>query len=486
MRRDDNASCFAALCFAGAASVTEFDVRRQHVRSSGRFATMDISVETIVAQLGFDQRYGPPPQVLFAQHGGSYGRTHKLDRVLGREVELCTEYKHVVRNDPSSRQEFIQEAKIGGLCHPNLVPVYDFGMTSDGLFYFTRPFISGMDLDRFIKRCLTLDGWRVFCESVNTSSLSRPAAEFLEGRRQCVSAEMQRLEEQGFVQWTPRPAPLKRQFSVPADADGPYLSVEKALADCERRIADRSIAARRSGSLSVEEEQSLEEDNATFRRDKIDQILRQRSEAFHFMVEATLRHNDVSIEQLATSERVVQLRLSRFVEVVLAACRGVAHAHRHGIWHTQLCPYAILVETAGGDIYVTDWGRAHCQGTAARKPWVGLPRAVDATWWCQPPGEENPGPAFDVYALGGVLSFILHESSPELDRGNKMSSRFREAIMAATEPARSDTREFVQDLEQVCLQALCVDPEQRYPQVKDFAAGLTGCIERARRNGMAS
>ena len=436
---------------------------------------MDLSFEAIAVQLGFDQRYGPPPMERFQQLHGPYRREHKFDRVLEREVELCTEYDDVALIR-SCRGDFIKEAKIGGLCHPNLVPVYDFGMTSDGLFYFTRPLISGTGLQRFFEHCLLLDGWRVLYENLITSSLHRFAAEDIEYCRQEVSAQLQWLEDHGFIQRTVRPALLKQQLSVPADTDGLYSSMETKLADHDRRFSDRSI----TGS-------ELDEFLITVKRKR---IIDSRKAAFRSLVAATLRYNHVSIEKLATSEGVVQLCLSRFVEVVLAACRGVDHAHRHGIWHLHLYPDAILVGDAGGEVYVTEWRLAHCQGTAPPTIWVGVPRQDRDTWCCRPPEAEpnsaKLGPAFDVFALGGVLSFILHESSPILVTENKTSSRFREAIVPLTDPPSNNTREFAQDLEQVCLRALRADPKERYPQVNDFAAALTGCIKRARLNGMAS
>jgi hypothetical protein len=432
---------------------------------------MDFSSETIAAQLGFDQRYGPPPVVRFGIHGGPYHCVHKLDRVLGREVELCMEYLH--GNTPSARSDFIKEAKIGGLCHPNLAPTYDFGMMENGPRFFTRPVMPlTQGLEWFVEDCLSLEGHRVLGSHLATAPLHPLAVEDARGRLRWASDRMRWFEEHGFARWTDRPDAVNRHLSAPADVAGRYSSLEKRLADLEQRSSGLAVTGSEPPDLAGERAACCDA----------------RGQAFNSLISATLQQNGVTDAELAQDERVVQLRLGRFVEVVLAACRGVAHAHRHGIWHLHLCPDAVIVGEEYGEVYVTAWRNAHVQGT--KPPEIrSVGRKKGATWWCEPPETRSdpadPGPASDVFALGGILSFVLHESTPRWDPARRPGIRFRESIMRRTELLGYDTREFALDLEQVCLRALRDDPRERYPRVSDLVAALTECLKRARSNGVA-
>src|SRR5262249_13765605 len=39
------------------------------------------------------------------------------------------------------------------LSHPNIVPVYDFGRSSDGSFYYAMEYLDGVDLERLVAEC---------------------------------------------------------------------------------------------------------------------------------------------------------------------------------------------------------------------------------------------------------------------------------------------------------------------------------------------
>ena len=73
---------------------------------------------------------------------GPYGGSVAFDKVMEREVGLYIAYGY------SDIPGFIRRAKVRGrLRHPHLLPVLDFGVTSDNVPYFTEPFVEARELD---------------------------------------------------------------------------------------------------------------------------------------------------------------------------------------------------------------------------------------------------------------------------------------------------------------------------------------------------
>ncbi|HSW59826.1 MAG TPA: serine/threonine-protein kinase, partial [bacterium] len=91
-----------------------------------------------------------------------------LDRHIGREIamkELLLDLRDKrdgkIRNDPqtvSLRNRFLREARVTGqLEHPSIVPVYEIGKHSDGIFYYTMRMVKGKTLNQAIKTCNSLE-----------------------------------------------------------------------------------------------------------------------------------------------------------------------------------------------------------------------------------------------------------------------------------------------------------------------------------------
>ena len=73
------------------------------------------------------------------------------DEELGREVAL-KEIRPELSEQPSSRQRFLNEARITGqLEHPNIVPIYALGREADGRPYYAMRFVKGRSLHDAIK-----------------------------------------------------------------------------------------------------------------------------------------------------------------------------------------------------------------------------------------------------------------------------------------------------------------------------------------------
>lgn len=82
---------------------------------------------------------------------GGMGAVYKarqpgLDRLVAIKI-LPPEISH----DPAFAERFTREARaLARLNHPNIVTVYDFGRTTDGLFYFVMEYVDGINLRQAI------------------------------------------------------------------------------------------------------------------------------------------------------------------------------------------------------------------------------------------------------------------------------------------------------------------------------------------------
>jgi len=94
------------------------------------------------------------------------------------------------------------------------------------------------------------------------------------------------------------------------------------------------------------------------------------------------------------------------VEALLRVAEAVAFAHSRGVVHRDLTPANVLLGDFGA-VYVLDWGVAAQRGEGG-----GV--TVGTRDWMAP--EQNDGasadPRMDVFALGGLLMFILTGSGP--------------------------------------------------------------------------
>ena len=84
-------------------------------------------------------------------HGGMgavyKARQKQLDRLVALKI-LPPE----VGQNPAFAERFMREARsLAKLNHPEIVTVYDFGHTEDGLYYFLMEFVDGTDLRRIIQ-----------------------------------------------------------------------------------------------------------------------------------------------------------------------------------------------------------------------------------------------------------------------------------------------------------------------------------------------
>ncbi|MEK7465995.1 MAG: bifunctional serine/threonine-protein kinase/formylglycine-generating enzyme family protein [Planctomycetota bacterium] len=197
---------------------------------------------------------------------------------------------------------------------------------------------------------------------------------------------------------------------------------------------------------------------------------------------------------------------TRLLGAFQSACLGIAFAHSRGVLHRDLKPSNVMVGDFG-EVYVVDWGLARVKGEPEQEAVAGVaaPEEVGLTIdgaLIGTPAYMSPEQASgrndvvdertDVYALGAILYEILTLRPPVDGKTvEEVLTRAREgritpprAIRATTARTFRDADPVPPDLEAVCLRALSLRREDRYPAVLDLHADvqrfLDGVAERDR------
>jgi serine/threonine protein kinase len=141
-------------------------------------------------------------------------------------------------------------------------------------------------------------------------------------------------------------------------------------------------------------------------------------------------------------------------------CQAVAFAHAQGVWHRDLKPQNIMIGSFG-EVLVMDWGLALVKQADSdldadgRTGW-GTPGYRAPEQGAQEPIDERA----DVYALGGILYFLLTCRSPSDKRPRRIDSTV----------ARS--------LEAICLKARTLNREERYGNVAKLMEDINCYLEK--------
>jgi serine/threonine-protein kinase len=182
-------------------------------------------------------------------------------------------------------------------------------------------------------------------------------------------------------------------------------------------------------------------------------------------------------------ERALAFRqlLGRLVDV----CDAVEYAHSRGVLHRDLKPANVMLGKYG-ETLVVDWGLAkltgQAEGEAAAESAPGpsdttltSPGKVLGTPAYMSPEQaagrtDQVGPRSDVYSLGATLYFLLTNRAPfPPGEGEDTLARVMRGEFA---PPRQVKRDVPAALEAVCLKAMALKPEDRYPSPRALANDL--------------
>ena len=168
------------------------------------------------------------------------------------------------------------------------------------------------------------------------------------------------------------------------------------------------------------------------------------------------------------------------IELVIAVCQAVQHAHERGIIHRDLKPANVLVSDEGQP-KVLDFGIARAIGLDLHSTIQTAHGQLIGTLAYMSPerlrgGVEVDGRS-DVYAIG-VMFYRLMAGRLPFDLGGLPLVEAAQRILH-TEVPRLGTIDISLDgpIEQVARRAMAEDPDRRYQSAADLAADLRACVE---------
>ncbi len=174
--------------------------------------------------------------------------------------------------------------------------------------------------------------------------------------------------------------------------------------------------------------------------------------------------------------------VARQSAAIIARCaRGLAKAHARGITHQDLKPKNIVIDETGQP-RILDFGLAtfcHAwQESAAESGTIsGTPEYMPPE---QAAGQTSLiGPRSDVFALGGVLYFLLVGHAPFHD--NDVLNSLAKARACDFDTAALRKPEIPAALARICLRAMQADPQARYQTAEAMADDLERFLARPRR-----
>lgn len=162
--------------------------------------------------------------------------------------------------------------------------------------------------------------------------------------------------------------------------------------------------------------------------------------------------------------------------LVVKIARAVQAAHTAGLIHSDIKPSNVLL-TSTGEPKVADFGLAARRfdlSDSAPGVQLGTLGFIAPERYRAEPGSE--GVASDVYALGGVLYFLLTGKPPNGSTPDEVADR----LGADSPPPASfegAPRPVDPDLQAICRRALAPRAPDRYPSADAFANDLEAWIE---------
>jgi serine/threonine-protein kinase len=155
-----------------------------------------------------------------------------------------------------------------------------------------------------------------------------------------------------------------------------------------------------------------------------------------------------------------QVSFDRLVNMMQAVASALSYAHSRGVLHRDMKPSNILVDHEQRP-YITDFGLARLvqagASTLSQDMLLGTPHYISPE---QARGEQELGPATDIYSLGVILYEITVGRVPFT--GNTPYSIVHDHIFTPLPLPTELNPEIPPALEQVLLRALAKSPQDRY------------------------
>jgi serine/threonine protein kinase len=197
-----------------------------------------------------------------------------------------------------------------------------------------------------------------------------------------------------------------------------------------------------------------------------------------------------SAKSVKSADRFSSVAFRRLLQSFIQVCETVAYAHSRGVIHRDLKPQNIMLGKFG-ETLVVDWGLAKVVGRTGEEqhdnPETTLRPVSDSSVEKTQMGSAVGTPAYmspeqaagrwdvigaasDVYNLGAVLYAIL-TGRPPLEGDNW--PELQQKIQRGDFPRPRTVKPTVpRALEAVCLRAMAMKPEERYPSARELASEI--------------
>lgn len=166
-------------------------------------------------------------------------------------------------------------------------------------------------------------------------------------------------------------------------------------------------------------------------------------------------------------------------KLVAEVARALGVVHRHGVVHQDVKPQNILVDETGRPRLI-DFGMArlrHAWDDSGERTSGGTPAFMAPE---QARAEETAiGPRSDIFALGGVLYFLLTGQIPF--QAATVTETLAIAGRCEFDKSALDKPGIPRGLRDICLKAMSANPADRYARADDFADALDRFLTRPQR-----
>jgi eukaryotic-like serine/threonine-protein kinase len=175
-----------------------------------------------------------------------------------------------------------------------------------------------------------------------------------------------------------------------------------------------------------------------------------------------------SLAQLVGQQPLVPVRGARYVELIAEA---IHYAHERGILHRDLKPSNVLIDPHDQP-RITDFGLARRLDEDSSLTMTGQ---VLGSPNFMPPEQAGAkcgkvGPPSDVYALGGILYYLLTARAPF--QADSLEHTLAQVLHAEPVAPRLLNASVPRDLETITLKCLEKEPSRRYQTAQELAQEL--------------